>query len=109
MSEKNLKTFLRVVNSVLLLAFLLVLGNQLKISPTATGQFFADSGEDPLCEFNRGNYSEEVPIDRCCYRASLTLKCSERQESKVCGTSSRNYTLNQAAMEKCEEEGFDLE
>ncbi|MFQ3307797.1 MAG: hypothetical protein ACI977_000008 [Candidatus Nanohaloarchaea archaeon] len=108
MADRDTETYLKVLNSLLAVGFVLMLGNYLGLSPGITGNFFAVE-EEPSCKFNHGEESNSIPMERCCYHASQQLKIGENEEKFFYGSQYRNYSLNQEAVEYCSEEDFDIE
>ena len=108
MEDEAQKQYLKVINSVLAIAFVLIMGDYLGFSPGVTGNFFAEE-ENPSCDFNRNGESREIPMDRCCYHASQQIKISDTGETTYYGSDDINYSLNEAAIDYCSKEGFELE
>jgi len=108
MAERDTRTYLKVINSVLAAGFILMLGSYTGISLDATGNFFADK-ENPICEFNHRGETNSIPMERCCYHASQQLKIDEEKDRYFYGSSNKNYSLNQDAVGYCREEGFNIE
>lgn len=101
------KQGLKVLNSVLAVAFMISLASLL--DPGVTGSFYKDQ-ERPSCSFERDGNSSDVPIDRCCMHASQKLSCLERENETVCqDTSDQRYVLNPEGADYCREKGFSLE
>ncbi len=108
MQDDKVERYLKAINSVLAVGFVMMLGSYLGFSPGITGNFFA--GEDnPSCEFNRNGVENEIPVERCCYHASQQIKITEEDGKSFYGSESINYSLNQDAVNYCSEEGFELE
>lgn len=108
MQDEKVKKYLKVVNSVLAAGFLLMIGNNLGVSPDITGNFFIEE-ENPSCEFNRNGEEMDIPIERCCYHASQQIKISTTGEKNYFGSGNINYSLNDEAVSYCDEEGFEIE
>jgi len=108
MEDDDVERYLKVLNSILAIGFLLVLGNYLGVSPGITGNFFTEE-KNPECEFNRNGEKSDIPIERCCYHASQQIKISETDERTYYGSENINYSLNKDSVNYCSEEGFDLE
>jgi len=104
----EIKRTLKIINSFLLVAFVLSVSNFLQINPEITGNFYKDN-EEASCTFKNGDFSNEVPVDRCCLQASQKQSCNKNNDRKVCGTETQNLSLNQKAVNYCNERGFSLE
>lgn len=104
----EIKQALKIINSFLLVAFVLSVSNFLQINPEITGNFYEDNTE-ASCTFNNGEFTNEIPTDRCCLQASQKQSCTANNKGKVCGTTNQNFSLNQKAVSYCREEGFNLE
>lgn len=104
----DIERSLKILNSFLFVAFVLSISNYLQISPEITGNFYGEN-EEPSCTFNNGDFSNNVPIDRCCLQASQKQNCEQGNDRKICGSKAQNLSLNQKAVQYCNNRGFDLE
>lgn len=108
MQDDDVERYLKVLNSILAVGFILMLGNYFGLSPGITGNFFAEE-ENLSCEFNRNGEESDIPMDRCCYHASQQIKISETNGNSYYGSERINYSLNEDAVNYCSEEGFEIE
>lgn len=68
-----------------------------------TGNFF-ETQQEPVCIFENGEQSSEIPLDRCCLEALEQAECVETNGKYTCSTvEERRYILNSQAYSQCQE------